>query len=351
MSEVTGSSIKSFWDKKEGKYGKAFLITATAALAGAGIFVFGFLGLTVVPIINDIMNNVIHMMIAGATIAVPVILCMNKDFRRFVSGIFKDSMRKLARVRKPIDRMNDYIDYLKGCLERQTAGIQALQGVIETNENLVQTVNNEIQESISLASTAERKKDFVTLSFQKEKIGRKTASNKKIQRQIDLAKPLLERVKQIKIMTTNTVGDTKDKILTMKREDQSTRALAEAMGGAMGTIEDNDEKAAFEDAMEQLAEQNGERVGRVKVWMEESETYLNTESLRSALFEEEGARRLEEYLKKPLLDFENGNSLSMDGKGGVQVESTSQPSQAFQAMSDTGSDYLASILKKKQAKS
>ncbi len=345
----TGSAVKSFWDKKEGKYGKTVLLSAAACIAGAGIFVFGFLGLTVVPIINDIMNNILHMIILGTAIAVPVILASNRDFRRFVSGIFKDAMRKLAKVRKPIDRMYDYLDFLKECLTRQTNGIAALQGVIETNENLVQTVQSEIQESLAIAARAERDRDAVTLSFQKDKIGRKESSNKKIKKQIDLAKPLLERIKLLKRITTGTVADTKDKITTMKREEESIAATYAAMSGAMGVIGDTEEKAAFESAMEQLAEQNGDKVGKIKMWMEESESYLSTESLRSALFEEEGSRKLEEYLKKPIMDFNNGNVLTMDGTGAVQVEKGSQPSQAFQDLADTESSYLSSILKNKKS--
>lgn len=345
----TGSAVKSFWDKKEGKYGKTVLLAAAACIAGAGIFVFGFLGLTLVPIINDIMGNIRHMMVAGSAIAVPAVLVSNRDFRRFISGLFKDSMRKLAKVRKPIDRMYDYLDFLKECLTRQTNGISALQGVIETNENLVQTVQGEIQESLAMASQAEKNKDAVTLSFQKEKIGRKQLSNKKIQKQIDLSKPLLERIKLLKRITTGTVADTKDKITTMKREEESIAATYAAMSGAMGVIGDTEEKASFEAAMEQLAEQNGEKVGKIKMWMEESESYLSTESLRSALFEEEGSRKLEEYLKKPIMDFDNGNILTMDGQGAIQVEQGAKPSQAFQELSNSGSDYLSSILKNKKS--
>lgn len=348
-SMSTGSSVKSFWDKKEGKYGKTILLIAAAMAVGVGIFVFGFVGLTLVPIINTIFKNIFNMGVTATALAVPIILASNRDFRRFVSGIFKDAMRKLAKVRKAVDRMNDYVDYLKGCLEQQKNGIQGLQTVIEQNENLIQVVRDEINESMAIAAAAEKKKDMVTLSFQKEKIGRKELSNKKIQKQLNLAKPLLQRIKELKVITNNTVDDTKDKILMMTRENKSTVALAEAMGGAMGVIGDTEERAAFESAMEQLAEENGQKVGQIKMWMEESESYLSTESLKSALFEEEGSRKLEEYLKKPILDFSNGNTLTMDGTGAVQVEQGSMPSQAFQSMSDSGSNYLSSILKNKKS--
>ena len=262
---------KSFWDRPEGKTGKA-VIAAGSALAITG-------GILAAPFLVTAFANVI---IAGGLAA--FIVCIgamlsNKRFRAGLEFLFKSTMRKITSWFKDIDPMSilrGYIEKLKEKVAMLEEQVGNLAGHINNLTRVITKNMQDIQKNNRVSDQAHQKNDARNATLYRRRSQRLTNSNEKL---ISLRTRMEKVLNVLKKMLDNSeflVDDLKDEIRVIEIERNSLGAASSGFKTALSIIRGDDHKELYDQTIEKMADEYGMVIGRLDQAMETSERYLNT---------------------------------------------------------------------------
>ncbi|MBL7802795.1 MAG: hypothetical protein JNL02_03595 [Saprospiraceae bacterium] len=289
---------KPFWQRPEGITGGVFLVL----LLGGGALLLN----RILPFLIQQAENTLALsgMLAGLAAIVYVVL--DPKARNLVWYAYKSLMRWITGLFvkvDPISILKSYIDDLENNLRNLSKQIGSLRGQMRQLKGLIDGNNAEIQRNMNVAEQAKQKQDDKNVALAARKAGRLQEANAKydvLVKKMDLLYRVLTRMyENAEIM----LDDTKDQIKVKEQEYLAIKTSHSAIRSAMSIISgDPDKRALFDEALEVMAEDLGNKVGEMERFMDTSKNLLASIDLQNGVFEEDGLRLLEEWERKsPLL--------------------------------------------------
>ncbi len=293
-TEMPGmGKLKSFWERPEGKTGMLF---AAGGIIGVLLIMMKWGAAIVAAAANT--------MVLGAYIllacAIGYVL-MDPRFRASVFYLYKAAMRRMTSLViqiDPISILKTYIEEMEKNHEKMNEQIQKLKGSIRNLQKRIADNAATARQNMSLAEQAKKRDMKPQVILQTRKAGRLEASNRTYS---DLLKKLEVIYRVLSKMYENTgilIEDTKDQVEQKEVEWKTISQASSAMRSAMKLISgDKDKRAMFEESMEFMAQDVGNKVGEMERFMELSQSFTDGMDLENGVFEEKGMKMLEEWEK------------------------------------------------------
>ena len=147
-----GAMTKSFWDRREGKLGKAFLVAGALAVFALLFFFWGL----IVPFVVSTIDNTIHLVIAIAILLFLLFLATNKRVHLLVSTMFQMTMRwmvsavvqtdPIAVIRINITKMREQLQSFQRVITTLAGSKRALEDDIHRKEEDILMQGNKAQQ-------------------------------------------------------------------------------------------------------------------------------------------------------------------------------------------------------------
>lgn len=295
MNQDSAFKPKSFWKRPEGITGMIFL---AALLAFAGYLVI------TLPW-KAIFANTLYMAGTLAAIALVVFLVTDKRMRTLVGFAYKSLMRKLTSVfvqLDPIGILKSYVDSLQKNIISMREQIGKLRGQSRRLQTLISDNAKEIDNQLKIAAAARKQEAEQAFILASRKAARLQESNEKYQVLLQKIEVLNRVLNRMHDNAEILLEDTRDQVSLKEQERKAIRASHSAMKSAMSIISgDPDQRAMFDMAMEQIAEDVANKVGEMERFMELSSNFMNSVDIQNGVFEEKGMQMLEEWEQKSQL--------------------------------------------------
>ena len=293
MSQVpqisTGDVKKSFWAKPEG---------TTGMIMGV-LGILGFVALA--PTILVLAQTTLYALLMLGAVAGVTFLALDSKFRNMVWSIYQIFCKKVTGIiieLDPIAIVEGYIRTLEKSLNSMSEQIRNLRGQMQSLKRVIDSNETLRQSNLKTASAAKKANNQVQIMINSRKAGRLENSNMTL----SALYTKLEVVYRVLVKMHENAGyvleDTKDEVDVRKREFEAIRVSSNAFRSAMSVINGNpDKKAIFDQTMEYMANDIGQRVGEMEHFMDVSKSFMDSIDLQNGVFQEEGLKMLEEWEK------------------------------------------------------
>ncbi|HHM21673.1 MAG TPA: hypothetical protein ENJ20_06575 [Bacteroidetes bacterium] len=285
------SKGKSFWRRPEGVTGAIFLIFL---LIGGGILLSQAL-----PFLLGLLESAIGLTLLIATLAALVFVIIDPKMRALVGYGYKSLMRWITGLFikiDPISILKSYIEELQDNLRNMNRQINKLRGQMHQLQEIIFKNKKEIESNLQLASKAKAEQNQAMVVLKSRKAGRLRDSNIRLD---ELYKKMEVLYRVLTRMYQNSeimMEDIKDQIELKEQEYKAIKASTSAMRSARNIIKgDADRKAMFDEALEAIADDVGQKVGEMERFMEVSANFMDSIDLQNGVFEEEGLEMLEKW--------------------------------------------------------
>lgn len=289
-------TAKSFWQRPEGITGA---IVLAALMAGGAWLVLRFAH-AIIAWAED--PAALAAMLALLGIVVYALL--DPQTRNLLWYFYKSAMRWLTglfvRI-DPISVLKDHIQHLEKNLIALSGHIGALRKQMRALKGIMDTNAADIEKNMTIANEAKRQSDDKNLTLATRKAGRLQEANAKyaeLYRKMDHLYRVLRRMYE---HSEIVIEDTRDQIALKEQEYQAIKASHSAMRSAQSILKGNpDQRALFDHALEQLAEEVSQKVGSLERFTDTTRHLMDSIDLQNGVLEDEGLRLLEQWEKQTL---------------------------------------------------
>lgn len=292
LNSIQGDMKKTFFDRPEGKTGMFFL---ALIIAGGGFLLYKFL-----PFIITLFENLIYAGLMFAGIGLVVFLFLNPQFRATVWAFYKIIMKSLTGFVVQLDPLaiiDGYVDDLKKSLGKMSQQMGKLKGQMSDLKRVIDDNTDTIKTNMKLAQKANEKggkKSMVTLKTRKA--GRMKDSNIRLETLYKKMANLYNVLTKMHEVSAFVIEDLEDEVQVSKQERKAILAGHSAFKSAMSAVNGNpDQRAMFEQAMENIQSDVANKVGEMERFMEMSSGFIDNMDVQNGVFEEEGLAMLEEF--------------------------------------------------------
>jgi hypothetical protein len=154
------------------------------------------------------------------------------------------------------------------------------------------------QDSMDIAAQAKKAGKQAIITLKTRKAGRLQESNKSYK---DLLRKMEVIYRVLSKMHENygiIIEDTSDQVQQKEIEWKTIKQAHSAMRSAMNIISgDKDKRALYEQTLDMMATDLGNKVGEMERFMELSQTFMDGVDLQNGVFEERGMEMLEKWEK------------------------------------------------------
>lgn len=332
MPNINGDKTKSFWERKEGWTGMII-----PALLGLAFFIYS-------PQILALLSTTLGAIVVLGVIGAIVYMALDPTIRNIVWAAYQIFCKKVTGAiieMDPIAIVQGYLKQLRANREvmneqitklRQQMG--SLKRVIETNEaSRVQSLKAAKVAKAKIGDTDSGVDAKAQLLLKTRAASRLENSNVNLQQLYTKLEVVYRVLKKMYENTGYVLEDTEDEVRTRIIEYEAIKTSSNAFRSAMSVINgDKDKKALFDETMEFMADNIGQRVGEMEHFMDISKSLMDGIDLQNGVFEEDGLKMLEEWENKSttllLSDNEKkavikaANDVSVDLDEDVEVEET-----------------------------
>ena len=289
---------KSFWQRPEGITGLLFL---AAAVIGGGVLLSSLL-----PTLILLAQNTLYLAGMLGALGVLVYTVMDPKMRNLVFYMYKSVMRWITGMFvkiDPISILKSYIEDLEDNLRSMSKQIGALRGQMRQLKGTMDTNNADIQKNMTIAERAKKTSDEKNVALSARKAGRLQDANAKYELLYKQMEVLYRVLTKMYENSELVLEDTKDQVNLKEQEYKAISASHGAIRSAMSIISgDPDQRALYDQALEALADDVGQKVGEMERFMDTSKNLMASIDLQNGVFEDEGIRLLEQWEKQsPLL--------------------------------------------------
>ena len=289
MPNINGDQRKSFWDRPEG---------------WTGMIVFGLVALGLVvfsPTILSLLTTTLGMIGVALVIGAILYLALDPKFRNIVWAAYQIFCKKVTGAiieMDPIAIVNGYLDTLEKNRSIMNDQISKLRQQMGSLKRLIDTNETTRQNNLKLMKQAQGKDD-AQFMLKSRAAGRLQNSNVNLQQLYTKLEVVYRVLKKMYENTGYVLEDTRDEVTTRSREYEAIKVSSNAFRSAMSVINgDKDKKAIFDDTMEFMADNIGQRVGEMEHFMDISKSFMDGIDLQNGVFEQDGLKMLEEWESK-----------------------------------------------------
>ena len=288
---------KSFWQRPEGFTGLLFM----AAIVGG----IGFLLYTYGGVLASLIQTTIGLTVALVALGALLYVVFDPKMRNLVWYMYKSVMRWITGIFvkiDPIGILKSYVDELQDNIVKMRKQIGGLRGQMRKLSTLMETNKEDINNNLKLAQAARDKGNNQQMMLSSRKAARLKDTNEKYQKLYNKMEVLYRILEKMHKNSEILLEDTKDQVKMKEQERKAIRTSHSAMKSAMSVISGNpDQRAMFEMAMEEIADDVANKVGEMERFMEMSSKVMDSVDLQNGIFEEEGMKMLEEWEKNSTL--------------------------------------------------
>jgi len=299
---------KSFWKRPEGVTGLIFL-------AGLGVGATYLLA-TFGPMLIKAAGTALGLAGILMVLAALVYMVIDPKMRNLVGYMYKSVMRWVTGLFvniDPIGILKSYVEDMQKNLRKLSTQIGAIRGQMRKLQGIIEKNNKEMNNAMQLASAAKAKGLQNQVVLNSRKAARLKESNAKYQALTNKMQVMYRILTKMYQNSEILLEDTKDQVQLKEQERSAIRASHSAMKSAMSVISGNpDQRAMFDAAMENIADDVANKVGEMERFMEMSSNFMNSVDLQNGVFEEQGMKMLEEWEKKSTLMLMGDSSIPED---------------------------------------
>lgn len=280
---------KSFWARPEGTTGMILAVLA----------ILGFIALA--PAIVALLQNTLYALLLGGAVLGIVFLAMDDKFRNMIWSIYQIVCKKMTGMiieLDPIAIVEGYIRTLQKNLQSMEEQIRNLRGQMAALKRVIDQNEAQRVSNLKTASAAKKAANEVQIVINTRKAGRLENSNMTLQALYTKLEVVYRVLMKMRENAGYVLEDTTDEVAVRKREFEAIRVSSNAFRSAMSVINGNpDKKAMFDQTMEYMANDIGQRVGEMEHFMDVSKNFMESIDLQNGVFQEDGLKQLEEWEK------------------------------------------------------
>ncbi len=282
---------KSFWQRPEGVTGGLLLL----GLAAAAVVLLN----KYLPLLVSLAENTAYLAAMLAALAGVVYVVLDPKTRNLVWFMYKSVVRWMTGLFvqiDPIGILKSYIQDLEKSLRTLSKQIGALRGQMRQLKGIMDGNATEIQKNMAIAERSKKQGDDKNLTLSTRKAGRLQDANAKYQAlygKMDVLYKVLTRMYE---HSEIVLEDTKDQVTLKEQEYQAIKTSHSAIRSAQSVLSGSpDQRAMFDQALEQLADEVSQKVGDMERFMDTSRNLMDSIDLTNGVFEEEGLQLLQQW--------------------------------------------------------
>lgn len=291
-------SSKSFWKRPEGITGA---IVLAGLLVGGGTLLYNL-----APTLIVLAQNTLYLGAMLAALGAVIYVLLDSSARNLIWHGYKSLMRWITGLFvkiDPISILRTYLSDIEKSLMKLSKQIGALRGQMRLLKNTMDTNAAEIENNLQLADKARKQGDDKNLTLATRKAARLQEVNAKYDNLYGKMNMLYRILTRMYENSEIVLEDTRDQIYVKEQEYLAIKAGHGAIQSAQSVLKgDADQRAMFDRALEQMADEVGAKVGEMERFMDTSRRLMDSIDLQKGEFEEEGLRMLEQWGKtSPLM--------------------------------------------------
>ncbi|MFN4080179.1 MAG: hypothetical protein ACK4NS_04720 [Saprospiraceae bacterium] len=323
-------SSKSFWKNPEGVTGG---IVLAGLLVGGGMLLYNLL-----PTLIVLAQNTLYL--GGMLIALGAVIyiLLDPQARNLIWYNYKAVMRWITGLFvkiDPISILKSYLSDIEKSLMKLSKQIGALRGQMRLLKGTMDGNAVEIENNMQLADKARKQGDDKNLTLAARKAARLQEANAKYENlygKMDVLYRILTRMYE---NAEIVLEDTRDQIYIKEQEYLAIKAGHGAIQSAQSVLKgDSDQRALFDRALEQMADEMGAKVGEMERFMDTSRRLMDSIDLQKGEFEEEGLRMLEQWGQSSLLL--SGKTDGQQAQATPGLDLTQKPKEILRSDNDYG---------------
>jgi hypothetical protein len=323
-------SIKSFWEKPEGKIGMVF---TAIFLAGGALIVWSKL----LPWLISLAANSLFLALILIVLGIVVFPFTQRDFRLKLTVGYKLFLKRLASFiikTDPIGILKYTIAKGEDRLEMFEEQRSKLKQVLSNLKRKINEYSSQAKESMLAAKAAEKQQIKSQVYLNANQAGRLQGAATELSQVSTRLDALYSVITKISENAKVLLLDRKQEVSLMEDKWIAIRAAYSAMQSAMKALNgDKDERALFEEAADYVNNDLGMKIGEIEYMLEASETIMDSIDVRNGMFQEKGMKMLEEFEKKAdswlLVDNDNSPKLQMSQTTGQVVSNNVERPNQF----------------------
>lgn len=331
MSESTVTP-KSFWQRKEGFTGTLFLIGGSVAgLFGLSMVIPWLIQLT--QNLMQLLGNLIGVGIVGSALFALIYVLVNPKFHTLCWYGFQSLMRKITGLFitiDPIGILKGYVKSLGVKISEMEGQMETLMGHIRNLKNVISTNAKEIENEMKLASKAKEANNVKRAMVSGKQAGRLTESNERMKKLLTKLTTVYEILSKYRENAETMKLDTINEVNSREVEYKTTMAANSAFKSAMSILTGGAHKEIYDEAMEYIIEETGQKVGEIERFMDVSKNIMDKIDLQNSVYEDKGMEMLENWEKEESIVLGSNKTLLINKKGEMTLHDTTEvPSEFF----------------------
>lgn len=276
-----GQAIKSFWDKPEGRTGKAIL--AFLGLGAAGMLFF-FWGVIVPFVLTTLQDTMMAAMYIVGLIALYFVATSKRT--QIIFQLFARWITSFFITLDPIGILKNMIVELKKRLEMVSKHIATLAGVRRQLDENIADNKNKIEEAKGKAKFCDQAMAKETDLLKKQQLGftkqenidqiadltRDTRELEALRSQVDKLYTILQRMA---MALKYYINQRQNKVANAEKKYKAVTSAFKAMTAAKGALSPNATEASiYEETFQYLADDAAMKVGMIDDFAQLTEQYL-----------------------------------------------------------------------------
>ena len=196
----------------------------------------------------------------------------------------------------PIQILKTYLGVLEKNLQDMDKQIAKLKGTMVQLKRKIDDNAQKMNSNLELAKQAQKRGRKSDTILKARKAGRLQESNMTLEKLYIKMEVVYRVLSKMYENCSFLYEDTKDQIEVKESEWKAIQQSHQAIKAAMSIIRgDKDKKAIYEQALEFMADDLGNKIGEMERFMEVSEGFMSGIDLQNDVFEEKGLEMLEQW--------------------------------------------------------
>lgn len=297
------SKVKSYWNRPEGTTGMIILVLgAIAVVWGWG---------NIVSFLADAAENTVKLIVCVGFIAGAGYVVFDPQMRTLIAYMYKSITRAITGIFvtiDPIGILKSYIASLVKGLRNMQAQIDNLRGQMAQLKLLIERNERDRTKALNLVREAREQNKNTVLVLKARQAGRLKDSNITLQDLYRKMEILLRVLMKMHETSEVLVDDIKSEVDVKTRERAAIRASYSAFKSALRIVRgQTNERDLYDQAMEFLAADYGQKLGEIESFIEMSRGFIDTVDLQNGVYEADALKQIEDWEKR-------GDSILLGGE-------------------------------------
>jgi hypothetical protein len=286
--------LKSFWSKKEGTTGMLVL----ALLIAAGVYGFS----AILPWLITLLQNTLQAVLLFVTVGVLIYIVTDRRVRNLAKYMFKSLMRAITSIFvtiDPIGILKNYLADLSSSIREMSEQLGALRGQMRALQEEMRKNEEVREESLKAAKIAQERGKKSAFVLKARKAGRLQESNLTYKNLYVKMETLYRVLSKMLEAAQFWYEDLSDEVEVKVRERKMILTGYSVFKKAQKVIQgDPDAKELFDQTLEFMAEDYGQKLGEIEHFMDISQGFIESVDIQNGIYEEDALKELENWEQK-----------------------------------------------------